>query len=137
MATNYTPLTSANNLDPTDLNSRLQELDDAIEALKTGLGVFTVLGINAFGAETVSSGEITSGRFFIQITSESGNSDDVTFIDPDGQTRYFTLVQAANGHTITLKHGSSNLEFRGDADIVLQSLEMVMLFYDGLIWRDV
>ena len=88
-------------------------------------------------AATIASGVITATRAFITITSESSTADDLVTIS-GGVTGETIIIQAFTGHTITLKHGTGNLQLQGSADIALNGLgECAQLFFNGISWMTV
>ena len=81
---------------------------------------------------TVSSGVITVSENFIEVTPETGTSDNINNIN--GYDNYSILfVVTTAGNTVTLKDGTGNLDL--GADIVLDNVrKCTMLIYNGTNW---
>lgn len=96
---------------------------------------------------TIATGVITPTRATVILTSETGVVDDLTTIArsgfiqlADGADDYRPLVilQAATGHTITVKHNTSLINLNSGADFTLSGMKQLLLYdRDGTVWGDV
>lgn len=90
-----------------------------------------------FTSVTIASGVLTLEKYspFILVGGEGGAADDLvtlTMNNPDHG--YQVVVQPSNpSHTITLKHGTGNLDLQG-ADVVLSSRHCATLVYRSSVW---
>jgi hypothetical protein len=88
---------------------------------------------------TIASGVVTATQTAHIIAAETGTTDnlDTITISADhlsggGVTyRPLLLLRADTGDTITLKHGSGNLDFTGSKDITLTDGAWILFFYNG------
>lgn len=95
--------------------------------------------------ETISSGVISTDRNYVVIAAETGTSDDLdtitsTFdsLSVNGNTYYPPVMFIADaGDTITIKHGTGNIDLPDDGDITLTDDNYIVLIYNGTIWRAV
>lgn len=93
--------------------------------------------------KTISSGVITADRNYHVIAAETGTTDALDTITSafdslsvDGNIYYPPVMFIADtGDTITLKHGTGNLDLPDDADIILSDDTYIILIYNGTIWR--
>jgi len=91
---------------------------------------------------TIASGEITITQMYHVIAAESSTSDDLdtinlgyTNLTVKGNTyRPFLCIIADSGDTITLKHGTGNIDLPGDADVELSDDAFLWLLWDGTNW---
>ena len=95
------------------------------------------IGFDSASTLTISSGAVTITQSVHFISSETGTSDDldtvnIGVITPDmaNQTMIF-YIQAASGHTITVKNGTGNINLNGGVDFTLSGDKTLALFYDG------
>lgn len=89
---------------------------------------------------TISSGVVTVTQMVHVIAAETGTTDDLETITDGitGQTSAglaVLLLIADTGDTITLKHGTDNLDLPGDADIDLDDDHWIMLLWSGSNWQ--
>lgn len=84
---------------------------------------------------TIKSGVLTITGDYARVSSESSTSDDLVTIS-GGTARQALVLQAATGHTITVKHNTGNIVLSAAADLALTGLQTLLLFYDGTKWRD-
>src|SRR5512134_1113341 len=85
-------------------------------------------------AVTIASGAALIAQTFVELASETGTSDDLTTLTFDGLlpgARPLVVLSAKSGHTITLKHGTGNMQFNGAADITLTDSKALLLFWKG------
>lgn len=68
---------------------------------------------------TISSGTIAASQSRLLLLAESGAVDDLATIVHSSVDIIF--LYSAGGHTITLKHGTGNIYFQGEADYQLSS----------------
>jgi pectate lyase len=78
------------------------------------------LAVPRNGTRAISSGAVTLNNSFHTVAPESGNADDLTTITfaggaTDGQR--VVLMNSSSGNTITLKHGTGNIELTGGTDV--------------------
>jgi hypothetical protein len=92
---------------------------------------------------TISSGVVTRTQDYHVIAAESGTSDELDTINLDGTTNYTVnsityrprvMLVADAGDTITLKHGTGNIDLPNDSDVTLTDDAYLILFYDGTNW---
>ena len=70
------------------------------------------------------------------VAAQAGVADDLVTIN--GSVQYQTVIlQADSGDTITIKHGTGNIELNGEEDFELSGDKTIILFYDGTNWSDV
>lgn len=94
-----------------------------------------VMSVSPSGTLTISSGAVTTDRSYHHISAEAGSSDDLDTIT-EVEDRQLLILQAASGHTITVKHDTGNITLNGESDIVLSGSKTLILFYDGTSWSD-
>jgi hypothetical protein len=104
----------------------------------TTLGAFRSADIATI---PIASGVLTITSAMVIAQAESGTADDIATITPDIESinatdRYFILIEADSGDTITLKHGTGNLSFVNATDIVLASGERALLFGSATLGFD-
>lgn len=93
---------------------------------------------------TISGGVVTAAQSSHIIAAQTGTTDDLDTItvgydklDAAGNTyRPLLLITADTGDTITLKHGTGNLDFVGSLDIVLTPGAWALLRYNGTNWQN-
>src|SRR6185437_146525 len=72
------------------------------------------------------------------ITGEGGSPDNlVTITSTDALNHDVVQLLAAAGQTITVKHGSGNIQLQGATDKVLSTSVRLLLQYDGTNWNEV
>jgi hypothetical protein len=91
---------------------------------------------------TISSGAITVTQRNHIVAAETGTTDDLATITnginfSDDTVEAQIRLQADTGDTITLKHGTGNIEVPGGADFTLASDATVILEWDDFdsVWR--
>lgn len=126
-------ITKFTNTDGVTLSSTSVTIDASNNV--SGLNNLTVGGKDILTSEdlTVTSGAITVTKSFVRLTSESGFTDDWHTIS-GGTAGQRLIVRTISGHTITIKHGASNIQCPGAADIVITSVHHVELFFDASTW---
>lgn len=127
------------NLCAVELTTDMTEInEDLIVDLRFPLYANKPLHVAAAVAETIASGEIDMpyNSAFVELNAESGTSDDLDTITITGMPRLF-LVKAASGDTITLKHGTGNIEFNDELDKTVSGNQSLLLFWDGSYVTDV
>lgn len=87
-------------------------------------------------AATLASDAFTVSKGYAVITSETGTSDNLATIN-GGSGRQDLTIQAASGHTITVKNGTGNIFLNSGSDFVLSGDKTLRLFYDGTNWSDI
>lgn len=75
-------------------------------------------------------------RGYHVLSAESSTSDNLATIY-GGAAGYIIVLQAASGHTITVKHGAGNIYLSGAADYTLSGSKKLLLMRDGTNWADV
>ena len=89
------------------------------------------------GTLTISSGVITitpnSGNSLFVVAAESGTADDLDTIS-GGAAGEIALLIADTGDTITLKHGTGNIELISDTDFDVEDDTITILRFDGSNW---
>lgn len=96
----------------------------------TTLGAFRSADIATI---PIASGVLTITSAMVIAQAESGTADDIATITPDIESinatdRYFVMIEADAGDTLTLKHGTGNLTLKGAADIELTGGQRALLF---------
>ena len=93
---------------------------------------------------TIATGAVTRTQDYHVIAAETGTSDDLDTINLDGTVNYTVnsityrpriMMVADGGDSITLKHGTGNLDLPNDTDVTLTDDAYIMLFYDGTNWQ--
>jgi hypothetical protein len=100
------------------------------------------LAIKDRTTKTISSGVITIDQFYHVVAAESGTSDELDTINLDYASLAFNSVTyrpilaliADTGDTITIKHGTGNIDLPDDNDVTLSDDGHVWLIYDGTNW---
>lgn len=90
-------------------------------------------------SKTISAGSITITNGFITVLGQGGVDDDLDTIGVTGGSVFdgdWCIIMAENDtQTITIKHGTGNIECIGNADIVLDDLgDWAMLVRKGTVW---
>lgn len=104
----------------------------------TTLGAFRSADIATI---PIASGVLTITSAMVIAQAQIGTADDIDTITPNIESinstdRYFILIEADAGDTITLKHGTGNLSFVNGTDIVLASGERSLLFGSAALGFD-
>lgn len=94
---------------------------------------------------TLASGVVTVTDGYHIIASESGTADDLDTITPSFEDttvnsvnyRPMLLIKADTGDTITVKHGTGNIQLSNSTDYDLSGDLVLQLFYDGTNWVNV
>ena len=100
------------------------------------------LAIKDRTTKTISSGVITIDQFYHVVAAESGTSDELDTINLDYASLAFNSVTyrpilaiiADSGDTITIKHGTGNIDLPDDTDVTLTDDAHIWLLYDGTNW---
>lgn len=88
---------------------------------------------------------ITPTDSYHEVTSQSSTSDDLATINTSGFPQLtdstdtyqpLLILQAADTHTITVKHGTGNISLNGGADFELSGEKQLLLFWNGTNWTD-
>ena len=82
---------------------------------------------------TISTGAITVSASLVTINAESGSTDDLDTIN-GGATGYVLFLRPSGSVTITLKHGTGNINCPNGSDLALQYQRAIML-YDAAQWH--
>ncbi len=125
----HTAISSGANVDDTVVNPPLAELDSAI-----------VQG-ELFGASsilTISGGVVTLTGAFHVIAAQTSTTDDLDTITQavGALTPQLIVLQADSGDTITVKHGTGNIQTRTGLDLTLSDAIALLFFWDGTQWID-
>lgn len=106
-----------------------------------GIHEYGVWDIGDGSTLTIASGAITVTAGAHIVAAESGTTDDLDTISLasslSGVSRMLLLLQADAGDTITVKHGTGNINFNSAADFALSGDKTLLLYYDGTNWADV
>jgi hypothetical protein len=92
--------------------------------------------------KTISSGVVTIDQFYHVIAAETGSTDNLDTINLDYDTLSFNSIDyrpilcliADSGDTITIKHGTGNIDLPDDTDVTLSDDAHIWLLYDGTNW---
>lgn len=88
--------------------------------------------------KTLATGAFVIADTLQVVAAESGTADDLDSITAtDAQANDICIIKADTGDTITVKHGTGNIQLPGGQDIVLDAskLNFLILMYDGTNWR--
>jgi hypothetical protein len=85
---------------------------------------------------TINTDAATVNRGFHTLQSQTGTTDDLKTLN-GGSGNTFVTIQAASGHTITIKHGTGNIFLNGGADFILSGDKTLVLFFDSSNWSDI
>ena len=94
---------------------------------------------------TISSGVVTAVQCCHAIAAETGTADELDTITIDRSElspasdnyRPLLLITADTGDTITLKHGTGNLDFANGLDLTLTAGAWALLKDNGTNWQNV
>jgi len=135
MTTNFhtdIPLTATD--DVSFINAPLGQLDLALTNFQAGAvgSPLSRLLLNSTGAKTLSTDTLDVANLsFVTVSAETGTADNLlTLVNPVAGAIY--ILQAASGHTITIKASGTNIALNSNSDIVLSGNKQVMLFYSPL-----
>lgn len=78
---------------------------------------------------TIASGVATVTAPIMNLTSESGSTDDLIRLLPSDVTRTIVLIQPTPAHTITVKHGAMNIVTQSGSDVALAGVTNWMILY--------
>jgi hypothetical protein len=103
------------------------------------------LALKAPTTLTIASGVITVTQNLHIIAAESGTADNLDTIELGydalsiDSIEYYPvlIIQANTGDTITIKHGTGNIDLPGDADIPLGDDEWILLMWNGTAWQTI
>jgi len=98
-----------------------------------------------FTVLTIATGAVTATKMLHTIAAETGTADDLATITAGhsdlsaaGNTyRPLLIIKADTGDTITLKHGTGNIQLGSGADYALTGDRLISFFYDGTNWIEV
>jgi hypothetical protein len=108
---------------------------------ESGVSVFRVdangvIDIAVAELKTISGGAITVDAPWHTVAAESGTTDDLDTITAAADYTW-TMLQADTGDTITIKHGTGNIELNSGSDYAISGNQKIEFFYDGTVWTDV
>jgi len=112
-----------------------------MSSIRTGLIGLTVAG----DAVPIANGVLTVAQGVTAVNPETGTTDDLDTISLSGalsalgfSSTYAPLIilQGTTSNTITVKHGTGNIQLNNAADLSLGATDALMLFYDGTNWHD-
>ena len=141
MATHYTPISTAAGVANTApvVNQRLQQLDDAIVGLETGVSPFQQISVGTPVALTLSAN--VSGAITITNTSHTVDtfaaaaSGDLARINGGINGDLLMLSVANNARPVTVKTGADNIVNPIGADYVMNDInKVIILRYNGTNW---
>lgn len=116
------------------LNPPLGQLDAALTNTLAGNNAypFTRSLIKTSVTKTLSSDTLdVANTSFVTVSAETGTADNLaTLVNPIAGATY--ILQAASGHTITVKNGTGNIFFNDGIDRILTGNDQLMLFYSPL-----
>lgn len=130
--TYFTPYQTYQDVNETDMNVPLGELDSGVESLRDGTLARTVLHIAAATLLTIASGVIVVTRSFHIVAAETGTTDDIDTITAE-RNQTFLVLKADTGDTITVKNGTGNIALPS-GDMTISGDQAMLLFYDGTNW---
>lgn len=115
-------------------NRPMAQLDRAITDMLAGdedyafdRSLLTVTGAKTLSSDTLDVANLS----FVTVSAETGTADNLsTLVNPIAGATY--ILQAAAGHTITVKHGVGNIDLNGGVDFVLSGNKELALFYSPL-----
>ena len=114
------------------VGEEIDKLDDRLYNQNTGAADIDATRMKAASAVVIASGVITVTQGVHTVTSESGTADELTTINITGSgARWFVLLKATSGHTITLKHATANIKLSTSADYILSGDKMLLFYHDG------
>jgi hypothetical protein len=133
----HSPIAAGTNGVVASVNSRFSTLDDGIVGLRNGTNALRGLTLNGMTATTLTivSGVLTiptpATQVYYVIQSETGTADDLIAIS-GGYVGRVIVLQAASGHTITVKNGSTtnSISIPGEA-VVLDSTRKTLTLISG------
>lgn len=97
-------------------------LDATIETFRYGEAILA----------TVASGVITVATSNYIVAAESGTTDDLDTIEGYDPSGMWLQLRPDSGDTITVKHGTGNIQCWGNTDILLAAGDICILSYDLL-----
>jgi len=103
------------------------------------------IALKAATTLTIASGVVTTTQNVHIVAAESSTTDDLDTITLGydiltvDTVDYWPIIilQADSGDTITLKHGTGNIDLPGDADIPLGDDEWILLMWNGTNWQTI
>lgn len=135
----HTPLPDPVDLDTTNLESPLSQLDQGITDLLAGGESFSQLNLGSFTSKTISSGAIVGDATLVTVDTEaSASSDDLdTISSPTAGDIMFVKI-ANNSRVVTLRNnggGSGNIRTYNGLDFTLRSTaQIALLVHNGSNW---
>ena len=90
---------------------------------------------------TIAGGVATITQSVVILTSETSTADDLDSLVFDsnvylGDYLPFVILLAASGHTITVKHGVTDIILNAAGDFSLTDAKALLLWTDGTNWHD-
>jgi hypothetical protein len=105
----------------------------AQEANSTRLYAYGIPNVGTvYQNATIAAGVITATKNVVEVTSESGTADDLATIG-GLNTGDRVIIRAAATHTITLKHGTGNIEFNDSTDRAISGNKAIELWKNGSV----
>lgn len=100
------------------------------------------LAVKDATTKTIAGGVITIDQFYHVIAAQTGATDDLDTINLDYDSLSFDsttyrpilAIIADSGDTITIKHGTGNIDLPDDTDVTLTDDGHVWLIYNGTNW---
>jgi len=117
-------------IDRTDFSTPLGEIKSHLDDIVNGDQVFENLKLITPSTLTISSGAVTVTQAAHTLAAESGTADDLDTINGTVAGRLYTF-KADTGDTITLKHGTGNIDVVGGLDLELSGDHTVIAYSDG------
>ena len=121
-------------------------LGDATSDITTVKGFLNAEGTTTFKGSlkydstelTISAGAVTAAKPYHKIDGEGDASDDLDTIN-GGATGMILVIQAQDAaRTITVKHGTGNIQLNGAADFALDNIvNTLSLIYNGSNWCEI
>lgn len=109
------------------------QADDALVALRRGE---LYAGISSV---TLSSDSFTISASFgaYRISAQSGVTDNLQAINGSASATRILMLTAASGHTITIRHGLSNIRTASGVDLVLSGDRTALFWRSGTNWVEI
>ena len=115
--------------------------DDHTQYLRTdgaraGTGIQELLGLNLtdFAVKTLASDAITLTQTLTLVAAQSGTADDLATMTAGKGHGDLVILKADSGDTITIKHGTGNIQAFDGADIELSGDSAIAFIFDGTNW---
>lgn len=114
----------------TDFTPAFADIKTHLDNIVNGDQVFENLLLIANTLLTISGGAVTVTQATHTLAAESGTADDLDTINGTAEGRIYVL-RADTGDTITLKHGTGNIDVIGGSDLTISGDNVVMAISDG------